>query len=73
MAELACLTLDRGDLVEHTVQRRRHQLVHLRRIVAFDEIRLVAVALEKVFELLPRNPRQDRRIGDLVAIQVQDR
>jgi hypothetical protein len=29
--------LDRGDLVEHLVERGGHQLVHRRRVVALDE------------------------------------
>src|SRR5450759_5358175 len=43
------------------------------RVVAADEDRRVAVALEQLAELLLRDPREHRRIGDLVAIQVQDR
>ncbi len=38
---------DRRDLVEYPVERRRHQLVHPRRVVAFDKMRLVAVADEQ--------------------------
>ncbi len=49
------------------------QLVHRRRIVAFDEIGRVAVAAEQFVELFVADPRQDGRTGDLVAVQVQDR
>ena len=38
--------LDRCDFFQHRVEGRRHQLVHRRRDVAFDEMRLVAVAQE---------------------------
>ena len=58
---------------QHRVQRRRHQLVHRLRLVAFHEIRLVAVAREQVRQLLVADARQHRGIGDLVAVQVQDR
>ena len=33
----------------------------------------VAVALEQRDELVVRDPREDRRVGDLVAVQVEDR
>jgi hypothetical protein len=36
--------LDGADLFHHRVDRRRHVLVHLRGVVALDEIRRVAVA-----------------------------
>ena len=55
------------------VQRRRHQLVHRLRIVAFDEVRLVAVAAEQLRQLLVADAREHRRAGDLVAVQMQDR
>ena len=38
-----------------------------------DEHRPVAVALEELDELLLRDPRQHRRVRDLVAVQVEDR
>jgi hypothetical protein len=41
--------LDRGDLVEQPIECRRHQLVHPRRIVAFDKMRLVTVADKQRF------------------------
>ena len=48
-----------------------------RRILAVeatgDEQRLPAVALEQRHELVLRDPREDRRVRDLVAVQVQDR
>ena len=47
--------------------------MHRRRIAPFHEIGLVAVADEQRFQLLVADPRKDRRIGDLVAVQVQDR
>ena len=50
-----------------------HQLMHRLGLVAFHEIRLVAVAGEKLRQLLVGNARQHRGIGDLVAIQMQDR
>ncbi len=47
--------------------------MHLRGIVARDEIRLPAVAFQQALEFFFRDARQDRGVGDLVAVQVQDR
>ena len=47
--------------------------MHLRGIVAFDEMRLVAISDEQGFELFVRDAREDGRIGDLVAVQMEDR
>ena len=43
------------------VQRGRHQLVHLRRVVPLDEIRRVAVAAEQLVQLLVADAGQDGR------------
>ena len=42
-------------------------------IATFDEIRFVAHALEELLQLVLRNACQETRVGDLVAIQVEDR
>ena len=42
-------------------------------LVARDEVRLPAVARQQALQLLARDARENGRIGDLVAIQVQDR
>ncbi len=70
---LAGALLVRTDLADGALQCRRHLLVHLGRVVAFDEIRRVAVADEQRFELLVADSRQHRGIRDLVAVQVQNR
>ncbi len=67
------MVLDRLDLGDDRIEGRCHQLVHDRRVVALDEIRLVAVAHEQLLELVVADPRQHGRVGDLVAVQVQDR
>ena len=41
-------------------------------IIAFDKIWFVAVAGEEVAQLVVADARQHRRIGDLVAVQMQD-
>ena len=54
------------------VQRRRHRLVHRFRIRAFDEVRCISVTLEQVLKFLMADPRQQSRIIDLVAVEIQD-
>ena len=53
-------------------RRGGHQLVHRLRLVPLDEIRRVAVAAEQLIQLLMADPRENARIGDLVAVEVQD-
>ena len=65
--------LDGADLVECGIERRRHQTVHRGGIVAFDEQRLVAIAEKQISHLVVAHPADHRRIGDLVAVEVQDR
>ena len=65
--------LDGGNAVQHGVKDRRGLLVHGLRVVAFQRERLVAVAAHQFFQLGMGNPREDRGVGDLVAVQVQDR
>ena len=47
--------------------------MHGFRLVALDEDRLVAIAFEQLSEVFVGNARQKRRVGDLVAVQMQDR
>jgi len=65
--------LDAADVVDHFLERLGHQFVHRRRVVALDEVGRVAVAAKERVELLARNAREHRRIGDLVAVEMQDR
>jgi hypothetical protein len=65
--------LDPRDLLQRLVQGPRHQPVHGCWIAAADEQRPVAVALEERPQLGLGDARQHSGIGDLVAVQVQDR
>jgi hypothetical protein len=65
--------LDGPDLGENRIEGCRHLLVHGRRLLALDEVGLVAVALEQALQLLVADPCKHRRVGDLVAVEVQDR
>ena len=49
------------------------ELVHLGRVVSFDEVRRVAVAAHQGFQLLVADAGQHGGVGDLVAVEVQDR
>lgn len=64
---------DGEDFLGYGVERVRQCAVYLHRLIALDEIRLPAAALEHFAQLLLRNARQQGRVGDLVAVQVQDR
>ncbi len=73
VAGLSRVLLDGGDLGDHRVERLRHQLVHLRRVVARDPVHLVPVALEQRGELRFGDAGEHRGVGDLVPVEVQDR
>ena len=72
-AALARRPLDRGDLLDDGVHDGRPSAGGRRRVVALDEVRRVPVALHQRPQLVLRDPGQDRRVGDLVAVEVQDR
>ena len=42
-------------------------------LIAADEDRRMPVALQQLAELSLRDPREHRRVGDFVAVQMQDR
>ena len=62
-----------GDPVEGIVEGRRHGLVHRAGLVALDEERLVAVSDQETAQFRRRHPREESRVGDLVAVEVEDR
>src|SRR3569833_1465857 len=64
--------LDAADFVDDDVERRGHRLMHVRGIVAFDKVGRPAVAFEQLLEFVVGDTSQDRRVGDLVAIKVED-
>ena len=69
----ARVLLDGAYLRDDLVERGGHLLVHFGRLRAFDEIRLVPVADEQRLQFLMADAREDGRVGDLVAVQVEDR
>jgi hypothetical protein len=77
IAFLTCPAVDLLDRVENPRQSFRKPLVHGDWILAAeatgDEDGFPAVALEERDELVLGDPREYRRVRDLVAVQVQDR
>ena len=68
-----CIALDFANVFDGLVQGGGHELVHRLRVIAFDKTRLPAAASEKLLQFLMLDARQDGRVADLVAIEVQDR
>ena len=48
------ITLDLLDLCENFVQSFRHKAMHANRLIALDEVRLIAVSKKQICELLVR-------------------
>lgn len=71
-ARRPCLSLDEGDAVQGVVHRAGHGAVHLGGVAAGHVQRVVPVAAQQRVELVLGDPGQHRRVGDLVAVQVQD-
>ena len=61
------------DLGDDRVERGGELLVHDLGVVALDDVDVVPVPGEQRLELLMRYPGRDRRVGDLVPVEVQDR
>ena len=67
------LVLDLPDVLDHPIEGLGHLLVHLLRVVPSTKIGRPAVADEQALQLLVGDPGQDRRLGDLEAVEVEDR
>ena len=67
--------LDRGDLIEHVVEEAGEPAVVIGMVAVFggfEEVRVVAVPDHQRAQLLLRDAVQHGRVGDLVAVEVQD-
>ena len=69
----ASVLLNAANLLNAALQRGRHRLMHDHRFMAFDHVRIPAVASKQLFQFLCRNPRQDRGVRDLVSVEVENR
>ena len=65
--------LDALNLLGDRVERVGHDLVHFFRFVPLDEIGRVAVAAEEMIELLMADAGQEAGVGDLIAVQMENR
>ena len=65
--------LDPLDLTDGPVHRGGHLLMHLGRLAALHEARLPAAAPEEALHFLMAHAGEDGGVGDLEAVQVQDR
>ncbi len=73
---ISCLTgmlLDRFDGFDDRIHRLSHLAVHRHRVIAFDEIRLPSAAVEEIRDFLVAHAGKNRRIRDLVSIQMKNR
>ena len=61
------------NFTDRFLHRGCHQLMHCLRLIAFDKIRRPAAALEILLQFLRLDTGEECGIGDLVAIEVQDR
>ena len=57
--------LDLADLKQNTVERPGKALMHQFRIVALDEMRVIAVTAQQLSQFLTADPGQHGRIGNL--------
>ena len=67
------VSLDATDFADHCFERSRHELMHRARLMPFDKMRRISVSTKKQFKLLVADPRQHCRIGDFIAVEMQDR
>ncbi|MNO45909.1 hypothetical protein D3C76_361870 [compost metagenome] len=68
----SCIMLNISNFQNHRVQCLRQCLMHLQRVIAFDEVRIVAIAIQQGREFILTDSGQYGGIGDFVAIEVQD-
>ena len=73
LAALARGALDAPNLADRPVERRSHLLVHCHGLIALDEARLPAAAAEEALDLPVAHAGEDGGVGDLEAVEVQNR
>src|SRR5687768_3391792 len=61
------------DLIEGLMHDSRHLLVSVGWLGGLDEMRRISVSGQAVEKLPVRDPRQDRRVRNLVPVQMEDR
>ena len=61
------------DLLDDLIEGCGHGLMHLLRVVSLDEVRRPAAAAEELVQFFVGDAHQDGWVGDLVAVEMQDR
>ena len=61
------------DLFHRRVERRSHGLMHPLGLMALDKVGRPPVSAEQLFQFLAGDAGQDGRVGNLVAVEMQDR
>ena len=69
----AVVLLDFFYLLHRRVERRGHGLMHQPGLVTFHEVGRPPVAAEQLFQSLAGDAGKHGRVGDLVAVEMQDR
>ena len=69
----ASVALDGFQLHDSVIERGRHRLVHDVRFGARNKNRGPAIPAQQLLQFFSRNAREHRRIGDLEAVQMQNR
>jgi hypothetical protein len=69
----AGVLLDFLDLLDRRIERRGHRLVHQIGLVTLDEVGRPAIAAEQLFQFLAGDAGEHSRVGNLVAVEMQDR
>src|ERR1700733_4932209 len=72
LALRACLLLDLPDLFDGLVERCGHSLVHQTGLVALDEVGRPTATAQELLQFLVADSCEHRRIGNLVAVQMQN-
>ena len=65
--------LNSSDLRDAVLRRRGHGLMHALVLRAFHEVGRPAITSQQTLQFLVADPRQQRRIVDLVAVQMKNR
>ncbi len=68
----ASVLLDLFDPLHHGIEGYGHGLVHQRRFMSLHVVRRPAIAAEELVQFLRLDTREDGRVGNLVAVKMED-
>ena len=64
--------LNVADVFDGLVQRGRHELMHLCRVVSLHKVRRPTATAQKLLQLFMIDTRQDGRIADFEAVEMKN-